>query len=142
MKFRTEFGAVGFSVIAAGLWVLILFVKSNRSVGGLAWFAGGLWILAALIAVLRFQFVYWELSPKCFRERRFGRVNEVSWNEVTRVASIPPNRPSSKSFVVEFCHNREVTPYTGRDRIMAYPADRDGFVSELRRFAPHAEFEV
>jgi hypothetical protein len=142
MKFRTGFGSVGPSIIFAGLWVLILLVRSGHSVGGMAWFAGGLCILVALIEVLRYQFVYWELSPACFREHRFGKVSEVSWNEVTRIASIPPNRPLSKSFVVEFCHNREITPYTGRDHIMARPGDRDGFVAELRRFAPRADFEV
>src|ERR1700684_3713151 len=105
-------------------------------------FAGSLCILAALIEVLRFQFVYWELSPECFREYRFGRVNVGHWQEVTRVASIPPNRSSSKSFVVEFCQNREVTPYTGRDHIMASPGDRDGFVAGLWRLAAQADSEV
>jgi hypothetical protein len=142
MKFRAGFGSVGYSIVFAGLWVLISFVRSNHSIDLLAWFAGGLFILAALIGALRFQFIYWELSPECLQEHRFGRVREVSWNEVTRVASIPPSKPSSKSFVVEFCHNREVTPYTGRDHIMANPGDRDGFVTELRRFAPQADFEV
>jgi hypothetical protein len=142
MKFRTDFGALGFYMVMAGFWFLSLLVGRNHSNSWSNKLACALILLGVLFSVFRFQFVYWELSPQCFREHRFGTIREIPWHEVTQVVSIPPNKALSKSLVVEFCHNGEVTPFTGRDRILATPGDRDGFVAELRRFAPQADFEA
>jgi len=67
---------------------------------------------------------------------------EVQWAEVTRVGGIRPNQPYSDALVVHFVRTRETTPYTGRDRIVAIPEDRNQFIAALRRFAPHATFDV
>jgi hypothetical protein len=77
---------------------------------------------------------YWELDSKCLRIRKLRMKRDIPWNEVTDVGWLG-NR--SGTIRVNIGHNT-----ADYDRLYLEPDDLAGLIAELRKFAPHAEFEI
>jgi hypothetical protein len=79
--------------------------------------------------------IYWELDADGIRQQRLWINTKVRWQDVTRVVSLW----SSSFYDLEIEYRRHrFGPKTGR--IRANPADREQFLTSLRRFAPQTEY--
>ena len=97
------------------------------------------WIFNAAIIVLTKLFVYWDVNSGCLRERRLWNTKEVAWQEVTHVGAWNPKQPASDTLAIHYARS---TPMSDRGDVIAAPEDRQQFIAALRRFAPHATFDV
>jgi len=97
MRFRAKFGADGWCVISLACFALVLWFSGlhSRLVGTMAI----CWTIVALQRVLGQVFVYWELDFTSLRERRFWKMREIRWEEVSHVGSM---QPSSSFLEVDF----------------------------------------
>jgi len=83
--------------------------------------------------------MYWELNTSCIRHRWFWKKNEIAWQNVTRVGYMNYKRPSSCGLEIDYILPG---PLIERRSMLADPLDREQFITALRRFAPHAVFDV
>jgi hypothetical protein len=137
MRFRTNFGAIGcFYVFMAGFYLLMWTnFRHLRTFDLLTLWA---WILLAALQMLSRAFVYWDLDASGLKEHRFWRTKLVLWQNVSRVSSPNPRRPSSEFLRIEY---RIPASNSKPSRINAGPTTRKEFVAALREFAPQAEFD-
>ena len=143
MKFQAKFGSADVGMLwVACIWVFVWLTAPSHLPHGWNSLMASVWAVGPLWRVLRHYFVYWELEPACLREVRYWVKRDIPWQEVTHVGGFPATWASSDFLQVDFFHSPEVTPYTGRDRLVFQPGDRDGFIAALRRFAPQATFDV
>jgi hypothetical protein len=134
VRYRAEFGALGWCTVGLACFVLILWMDGLRSMAADS-LALGLPVLS-LQQILSHIFIYWEVGPEGLCERRYWRVKSVAWDAVTHVGAWAPN---ANYLIVDHAQ-----PGSGSDRgtIVAQPEDRAGFISDLQKYAPKADFEV
>ena len=123
------------------LFTSVLWSSAHGSSSNLLAWIAFVYAVPALLQLAGHFLVYWETDDRGLLERRFWKTTQIPWKEVTRVSPWY-GRPASETLVVDFTRTPEVTPYTGRDRLIATPGDRESFIREVRRFAPQAVFDV
>jgi hypothetical protein len=139
MRFRAKFGALGW--FWAGLacsWVIAAAFKHSHSEFGIHGVTAALCASPRLLQVLARFFTYWDLDSTGLHERRLWYRKEIAWEEVTHVGGFN-GRPSASMLEVDYFR---AAPMSDRSRILANPDDRRGFIQELRKFAPQADFNV
>jgi hypothetical protein len=72
------------------------------------------------------------------RQHRLWHKKEISWEDVTHVGGFN-GRPMAAMLEVDYARAAQMSD---RGRILPNPDDRQGFIKELRKFAPQADFEV
>ena len=96
-----------------------------------------LWAVSFLLlpgGFLALRYIYWEPTPECLIVRKFWRKREIPWSEVTDVGW---RGTMSGTFRVNVGHRIE-----DYDRLYFEPSDRVGLADALRKFAPHAKFDL
>jgi hypothetical protein len=92
----------------------------------------------ALQQIFFHLFIYWEIDSNSLRVHRFWTTKEIAWADITHVGGAN-GRPSAAFLDVYYARS---APMSDRGHFLANPEDRRGFIEELRKFAPQAEFEV
>lgn len=138
MRFRAKFGMLGWTSIAMACFVIVLRLSPGHHNEALRIMVP-FWIFNAAIIVLTKVFVYWDVNSGCLRERRLWNTKEVAWQEVTHVGAWNPKQPASDTLAIHYARS---TPMSDRGDVIADPEDRQQFIAALRRFAPHATFDV
>jgi hypothetical protein len=96
--------------------------------------SAALFLLALFAASEARRFYYWEMSPQCLLIRKLWKRRQIPWDEVTRVGW---RGNMSGTFSIGIGH--QIEDY---DRLYIEPSDQAGFIAALRKFAPHANFEL
>jgi hypothetical protein len=139
MRFRAKFGALGWCWIGlACSWVIVAVFKHNHSGSGIHGVTAALCATPGLLQVLTRLSTYWDLDSSGLHRHRLWHKREIAWEDVTHVGGFN-GRPSASMLEVDYAR---AAPMSDRGRILANPDDRRGFIGELRKFAPQAEFEV
>ncbi len=120
-------------LVASGAFVLALYLFGPHK---LQWFASVLGLIHAAILLPRIL-NYWELRPDGLLVRQERGKWLIPWQEVTRVANWPAAGPGG----LQIDYARPA-PFSHRGTLYATPGDREGFLAELKRHAPDAEFEA
>ncbi len=140
MRFRAKFGLMGwFWTMMACFYAYILLFRWRPTMFGVAVISI---FLIALLQIASRLSVHWYLDEVSLRVQSFGTRKEVVWAEVTHVggqASLIPGETSSACLRVDYARP---APMSEKGYILATPDDRPQFIAALRRFAPHATFEV
>lgn len=138
MRFRQQFGLSGYIWLTIlCFYSFVLFSQSGKS--HLPFPVAEIWIFFAALQVASKLFTYWDVESDGLHERRLWNTREVPWDEITRVEPYNPNHPASPSMAIEYARTG---PLSDRGQILANPADWDEFLRAMRRFAPHADFEL
>jgi len=98
------------------------------------WILLSLCVLLVLLAVLVYCFTYWDLDCTSLRQRKLWKEQKITWQEVTRVG-----RLGFGANVVKISYGHSVEDYGW---LLAAPRNRGDFIDTLRRYAPHAEFDL
>lgn len=93
-------------------------------------------IWLALLNLVPRLFTYWKPRAEGLWERRLWHTQQIPWEEVTRVSNWPGT--GSEGLRIDYARP---APLSDRGAVYASSADRDGFLAELRRHAPHAEMD-
>jgi hypothetical protein len=128
-------GTSGILVLAP--WSVVLglqFLGPKTPVHLLNLVYAALFLVGLLAAVANYRFVYWELGPGGLLVRRFWQQTQIEWSEVTGVGW---RGNFSGTFRVNIGHRIE-----NYARLYIEPFDRAGLTAALRKFAPHATFEL
>ena len=135
MRFRAKFGALDWCTVGLALIACVLWLRGFHSLT--MKFEVLAFPLLALQRIFNHLFVYWDVDSGSLRERRFWHTKQIVWSEVARVGSWtqPPN-----CVTVDYCGHGALPNH--RETIVANPKDRTQFITALRRFAPHADFEA
>jgi hypothetical protein len=130
-RFRAEFD------LYTGIWIMLGFIAlCTLSIASLRMpLEEGCMLTCAVIAVVTNRTTWWTTSPKGLRHRILWQRQLIPWAEITRV--------SNNSFWGGFTVHYRM-PASGRSsrKLTATPADREGFLTDLKRHAPDAEFEI
>jgi len=139
MRFRAKFGALGWCWVGLSCaWVLIAVFKYNQSGSFPSGLSTALFVLVGLQQVLPPLFTYRELDSSGLRVRRLWHRKEIAWEDVTHVGGFN-GRSSASMLEVDYAR---AAPMSDSGHILANPDDRRGFIQELRKFAPQADFDV
>lgn len=106
--------------------------QERRLIGN--WIVLPICVLFFLLAVLAYSFTYLDLDSTSLRRRELWKKQEIAWSDVTRVG-----RLGFGADVVKISYGRSVENYGW---MLASPRNRSGFIDALRRYAPHAEFDL
>lgn len=132
MKFRAKFGVHNLLWAAMGVFSL-----SHTLLRGHTDFFHEYFLILALVWALPPLTHWWKITEEGLLQKSSWGSRSVPWSEITRVSNWPG--PEGKG--VQIDHARPA-PLSDRGTIYASPANRDGFLAELKRHAPHAQFEV
>lgn len=143
MRFRAKFALIDWAWLAIAAFVLVLLLSGpRRAKDSLVWY-GFLILLFAAIRVVLYFFLWWDTTPGGLRERRLWSTRTIPWTEITGVAPWPDGQAGGRahrdSLAIEYAR---AAPLSDQGRLIANPADREGFLREVRRHAPQASFEV
>jgi hypothetical protein len=93
-----------------------------------------LFFVATLAGVAAIRSIYWELSPQCLILHKLWKRKQIPWSEVTEIGWLGN---MSGTFRINIGH--QIEDY---DRLYIELNDQTGFIAALRKFAPHANFEL
>ena len=134
MRFRKKFGALGYAWAGSACLFAALWLSPNRKpelVPFVIYFG-----LMALVQIVSYFFIYWEIESDHLRERRLLTTREVSWAELK---SVSPWGKSTEYLALDYSRP---APMSDRGSIIANPEDRSAFIDAIRRYAPQASVEV
>ena len=132
MRFRAKFGLLNWLWVSLGTFCLVLRCLHPSKTTGVGFYFV---IMVAASMVNSHFFTYWEPQTEGLFVRQHGYKWLVPWQEVTRVANCPGD--AGQSLQIDYSR---AAPFSHRGSVRASPADRDSFLAEVRRLAPHAEF--
>lgn len=119
---------------AWGLQLVLQFLRPNNAEKVLAEACTEFALLGCAVATVAYRSIYWELTPRCLLLRKLWKTKEIPWNEITRVGWLGN---MSGTFSISVGHRME-----DYDRLYIEPSDQTGFIVALRKYAPHAVFEL
>lgn len=90
--------------------------------------------LSILLKTFSAIFTYWEVDTSCFRQRRLWKVKEIAWRDVTRIGRVGF---SNRSVMINYGRVPEECGY-----ILVNPGNRSELIDALRKYVPHAEFDI
>jgi hypothetical protein len=135
MRFRPKYFSEIWIAFAAWYVLLVLqLLRGNTPVDIVTQVCAALVLLGTLVVVVAYRFIYWELSPKGLLIQKLWKRRQIPWNEITRVGWLGV---MSGTFSISI--GRQIEDY---DRLYFEPSDRAGLTDALRKFAPHATFEI
>jgi hypothetical protein len=132
MKFRAKLGIHHLVWAVLGLFCLVRMCLHRHSD-----LMDQFFLLLALLWVLPPLTSWWKTSPEGLQQKISWRSRFIPWQEITRVSNWPG--PGGEGFLIDFARP---APMSNRGGIHATPADREGFLAELKRYAPDAEFDL
>lgn len=140
MKFQSKFALPKWSIwtfVGLGWLNIVLGVHASmvRDVfSGVVDVVGGVfYLLLGLLGWLLSLLVYSEMDATCLCVHRFWKKKEIAWPEVTSAGKFGFG---TDDVIVRFGHQIENYGY-----ILTQPADRDGFLSAIHQYAPHAKVD-
>jgi hypothetical protein len=118
-----------------GAFYFVLGFFSSKSLSKeMNFIMGILLLLIALFVYFLPIFVYSEMDTSCLRIRKFWKKKEIAWQEVTSAGRFGFG---TNCVIVRFGH--QINDY---GNVIIEPADRNGFLAELRLFAPQAKIDI
>ncbi len=139
MRFRAKFGLISWVFLAFALFAgLLLTTGPNRASRSLRFLALYFSLMTAN-QLLRHFFVWWDITPGAFHERRLWSTKTILSNAITEVSSWPEKTNPWGTLAIRFL--RSAPPFV-KDTVIARPADRDAFLAAIRDHAPHALINV
>ena len=131
-------GVLWIAVAVRNLWALSHHASSPQN--SIWLITGAIWALLTGWTIAGYFLIYWDLDSDALYERRVWTKRRIEYPEITAVGPWNNKNPASSFLNIEY--GKLGSAFEPRESVIANPADRNAFLSILRKRAQQAEFSV